>query len=132
MAPGASRAGCASAVWSSGSPSESYCGGGNGRFPWFAACCEWQDGTCETKGDISYNKRNGKSCNQRTTVLVSTLGEAMALCTRDDDCGAVYDYKDDGLRNFVLCREGFTMSNAGNNGGAVYEKARRVEVPPRA
>eukprot|EP00930_Biecheleria_cincta_P011861 TRINITY_DN114_c0_g1_i1.p1 TRINITY_DN114_c0_g1~~TRINITY_DN114_c0_g1_i1.p1 ORF type:complete len:587 (-),score=63.73 TRINITY_DN114_c0_g1_i1:84-1844(-) len=38
--------GCPGAVWNDGSPSESYCGGRNGQFPWWGACCYWSEGAC--------------------------------------------------------------------------------------
>merc|ERR1719291_1527515 len=120
-APGAARAGCASAVWSSGNPAESYCKGSTN--PWFAACCSWEDNTCKARGSVWFAKSNDKSCDHRTqTLTVSKLGEAMAICNQDDSCRAVYDYKDDNQRNFILCGYGFTLSQAGNAGGAVYVK----------
>ena len=53
----------AGAVSSKGQPYRSYCkntGDANGRFPWWAACCEWKHGKCVPKemGNnilVSYN-----------------------------------------------------------------------------
>jgi len=41
--------GCPGAVWSSGSPASGYCSGSNGKYPWWAQCCEFTDGSCQAK-----------------------------------------------------------------------------------
>ena len=45
--------GCKGAVYSGGNPSEDYCrnvGEANNRFPWYQACCKWENGECTSKG----------------------------------------------------------------------------------
>jgi len=44
--------GCAGAVWTNGRPAWAYCtnrGFSMGRFPWWAACCQWRWGRCQAK-----------------------------------------------------------------------------------
>ena len=44
--------GCPGALSSNGIPKRSYCentGDAIGRFPWWAACCEWKQGICVPK-----------------------------------------------------------------------------------
>jgi len=38
--------GCAGAVWTNGSPAKKYCDGQDGKYPWWAACCEWTGSKC--------------------------------------------------------------------------------------
>ena len=49
--PGGAPKGCAGAMWYSGRPSEDYCKGGDGKYPWWARCCMWDDGAnkCQKK-----------------------------------------------------------------------------------
>jgi hypothetical protein len=35
--------GCAGAVWSNGDPSKTYCEDREGKYPWWAACCKWNE-----------------------------------------------------------------------------------------
>merc|ERR1712087_720772 len=42
-------AGCSGAVWSNGAPSEKYCQGAQGKFPWWSTCCYWDAGACREK-----------------------------------------------------------------------------------
>ena len=41
--------GCSGAVWSNGEYSYSYCTNSAGRYPWWEACCKWQDEKCVPK-----------------------------------------------------------------------------------
>ena len=55
--------GCAGAVWQDGTPSEEYCKGANGKYPWWSRCCYWQPiekrclyGRTKRSGNFSINR----------------------------------------------------------------------------
>ena len=94
--PGGAPKGCAGAVWwGSGSPSKSYCAGGNGRFPWWAQCCVWDDGDGDVRRakcakprakfakppcDNTCNWDNDGDCDD------GGPGSEYFLCDRGTDC----------------------------------------------
>ena len=41
--------GCPGAVWHNGDPSELYCNGKNGAYPWWSYCCYWTGTECRPK-----------------------------------------------------------------------------------
>jgi len=45
--------GCAGAVWGNGQPADEYCKNTNGRYPWWAACCKWENNECIPKWGYS-------------------------------------------------------------------------------
>lgn len=47
--------GCAGAVWKTGQPSQQYCEGDEGNYPWWSACCEWDSNVCKPKGTQRYD-----------------------------------------------------------------------------
>jgi hypothetical protein len=48
--------GCPGAVWSNnGQPSQQYCEGDGGNYPWWSACCEWDSNVCKPRGTQLYD-----------------------------------------------------------------------------
>ena len=47
--------GCPGAVLDTGSPSQDYCLGGNGKYPWWKKCCVFDDGKCISKTTKSWD-----------------------------------------------------------------------------
>jgi len=66
--------GCPGAVWGGGSPSQSYCtntGSSNGRFKWWADCCEWEGDRCVPKPDSCQYANDGE-CDEPEYCHVGT------------------------------------------------------------
>lgn len=47
--------GCPGAVFSDGTPSQRYCEGKDGEYPWWSSCCKWDGSQCKSKDEIEYN-----------------------------------------------------------------------------
>lgn len=47
--------GCHGAVWANGRPSQAYCTGNSGAYPWWSACCEWDGSACNPKHTDDYD-----------------------------------------------------------------------------
>merc|ERR1712151_142234 len=65
------QSGCPGAVWASGVPSKSYCEGREGAYPWWAACCRWEESSkaCVAK-QVPGDRRLATGASKSGVVLV--------------------------------------------------------------
>jgi len=73
--------GCSGAVWSNGAPSQTYCQGAKGRYPWWSACCYWDGNSCrEREGTADSETTTPAAQSQDCTALpVSMNGDSFPL-----------------------------------------------------
>jgi hypothetical protein len=64
--------GCSGAVWSSGSPSKTYCQGSQGKYLWWAACCQWDgiSSACIAKAPAPGGRRLARSAWNASEALI--------------------------------------------------------------
>ena len=91
--------GCPGAAWINGNPSQTYCQNGDGRFPWFALCCQWSAGQCRHLGC------GGRKTARARRTCGSNINEQESVVSRPDTSHM------DRHRSIALCHHHHLQAN---------------------
>jgi len=77
--------GCSGAVWKSGTPSRTYCQGSQGKYPWWAACCQWDEisSACIAKAPATQAPTTQAPTTQAPTTQAPTTQAPTIQAYRD-------------------------------------------------